>query len=46
VAEADRCDIIALKTKEDLVKELQSKYALDATQAQNDVDTFANGRQL
>jgi len=39
-------DITALKTKEDLVKELQSKYALDATQAQNDVDTFANGRQL
>ncbi len=39
-------DITALKTKEDLVKQVQSKYALDATQAQNDVDTFAAGRQL
>jgi hypothetical protein len=39
-------DITALKTKDDLVKQVQSKYALDATQAQNDVDTFAAGRQL
>ena len=39
-------DITALKSKDDLVKEVQSKYALDATQAQKDVDAFANGRQL
>ena len=39
-------DITALKSKDDLVKEVQSKYAIDATQAQKDVDAFANGRQL
>ncbi|MEI9901876.1 MAG: hypothetical protein WDN31_19175 [Hyphomicrobium sp.] len=39
-------DITALKTKEDLIKQVQSTYALDATQAQNDVNTFAAGRQL
>ena len=39
-------DITALKTKDDLVKQVQSKYAIDATQAQKDVDTFAAGRQL
>ncbi len=39
-------DITALKSKDDLVKEVQSKYSLDAAQAQKDVDTFANGRQL
>lgn len=39
-------DITALKNKEDLVAQVQSKYALDATQAQNDVDAFAAGRQL
>jgi len=26
-------DITALKTKDDIVKQVQSKYALDATQA-------------
>lgn len=39
-------DITALKNKADLVAQVQSKYALDATQAQNDVDAFAAGRQL
>lgn len=39
-------DITALKTKDDLVKQVQSKYAIDATQAQKDVDAFAAGRQL
>lgn len=39
-------DITALKTKDDLVKQVQAKYKLDATQAQKDVDTFAAGRQL
>jgi hypothetical protein len=39
-------DITALKNKADLVAQVQSKYALDATQAQKDVDAFAAGRQL
>ena len=39
-------DITALKNKEDLVAQVQSKYELDATQAQTDVDAFAAGRQL
>ncbi len=38
--------ISALKTKDDLVAEVQSKYELDRSQAQNDVDAFAAGRQL
>lgn len=39
-------DIAALKSKEDLIKEVQTKYALEAAQARTDVDTFAAGRQL
>lgn len=39
-------EITALKSKEDLVKQVQSTYALDAKQARTDVDTFAAGRQL
>jgi hypothetical protein len=36
----------ALKTTDDLVSQVQSKYQLDKAQAQKDVDAFANGRQL
>ena len=39
-------DVAALKSKDDLVTEVQSKYSLDKTQAQKDVDAFAMGRQL
>lgn len=39
-------DVAALKTKDDLVAQLQSKYSLDKAVAQKDVETFANGRQL
>lgn len=39
-------EVTALKSKDDLVTGVQSKYALDKTQAQKDVDTFAKGRQL
>jgi hypothetical protein len=39
-------DVAALKSKEDLITEVQSKYALDKAQARRDVDTFAKGRQL
>ena len=39
-------DVAALKSKDDLVTEVQSKYQLDRPQAQKDVDTFAKGRQL
>lgn len=39
-------EIAALKSKDDLVTEVQSKYQLDKAQAQKDVDAFAKGRQL
>ena len=39
-------DVIALKSKDDLVSQVQSKYQLDRVQAQKDVDAFAKGRQL
>jgi hypothetical protein len=39
-------EIAALKTNDDLVAQLQTKYQLDKSQAQRDVDTFAKGRQL
>jgi hypothetical protein len=39
-------EISALKSKDDLVNGVQSKYQLDKTQAQKDVDAFAKGRQL
>lgn len=39
-------EVTALKTKDDLVAQVQSKYQLDKTQAQKDVDAFADGRQL
>lgn len=39
-------DVAELKTKDDLVSAVQSKYTLDKPQAQKDVDAFAKGRQL
>jgi hypothetical protein len=39
-------EVAALKNKDDLVAQVQTKYALDRTQAQRDVDAFAKGRQL
>jgi hypothetical protein len=39
-------EVSALKSKDDLVTEVQSKYQLDKVQAQKDVDAFAKGRQL
>ncbi len=39
-------EIAALKNKDDLVAQVQSKYQLDKAQAQKDFDTFAKGRQL
>jgi hypothetical protein len=39
-------DVSALKSKDELVTQVQSKYALDKVQAQKDVDAFARGRQL
>jgi hypothetical protein len=39
-------EIAALKSKDELVTGVQSKYQLDKTQAQRDVDAFAKGRQL
>jgi hypothetical protein len=39
-------DVTALKTTDDLVAQVQSKYQLDKTQAQKDVAAFANGRPL
>ena len=39
-------EIAALKDRDDLVAQVQTKYSLDKTQAQRDVDAFAKGRQL
>ena len=39
-------EVSALKSKDELVAQVQSKYALDKVQAQKDVDAFAKGRQL
>ena len=39
-------DVAELKSKDDLIAQVQSKYQLDKVQAQNDVDAFAKGRQL
>jgi hypothetical protein len=36
----------ALKSKDDLISQLGSKYSLDKAQAQRDVDAVINGRQL
>ncbi len=38
--------IAGLATKDDLVRELQAAYALDAAQAQSEVDAFADKRDL
>ena len=39
-------DLSALKSNDDLVSQLVTKYGLDYTQAQRDVDTLMEGRQL
>jgi hypothetical protein len=39
-------EVAALKDKDDLIAQVQSKYSLEKSQAQRDVDTFAKGRQL
>jgi hypothetical protein len=39
-------EITALKDKDDLVEQVQTKYSLDRAQAQRDVNAFAKGRQL
>ena len=39
-------EVAALKSKDDLIAQVQSKYSLDRSVAQKDVDAFANGRQL
>lgn len=39
-------EVAAIKDKDDLVAQVQSKYNLDKPQAQRDVDAFAKGRQL
>jgi len=39
-------EIAALKDKDDLVVQVQTKYQIDKAQAQRDVDAFSKGRQL
>ena len=39
-------EVSALKSRDELVAQVQTKYALDKAQAQKDVDAFAKGRQL
>lgn len=39
-------DIAGLKSTDELVSMVQSKYSLDKSHAQKDVDAFAKGRSL
>ena len=39
-------EVSALKSKDELVAQVQTKYVLDKATAQRDVDEFAKGRQL
>jgi uncharacterized protein YjbJ (UPF0337 family) len=39
-------EIAGLKTKDELVAMVQTKYSLEKSQAQRDVDAFAKGRSL
>jgi hypothetical protein len=39
-------EVAALKNKDDLISQVQSKYNLEKSIAQRDVDAFAEGRQL
>lgn len=39
-------DLSALKSKDDLVTQVSSKYSLDKAQAQRDVDALMKGRSL
>ncbi len=39
-------EILDLKSNDDLVNQIQSKYHLGRAQAQREVDAFAKGRQL
>lgn len=39
-------EIAAIKDKDDLVVQVQSKYSLDRAKAQTEVDAFAKGRSL
>jgi predicted site-specific integrase-resolvase len=46
VEQVTYAEVSALKSKDELVTQVQTKYALDKVQAQKDVDAFAKGRQL
>lgn len=39
-------EVAALKSKDELIAQVQSKYSLEKAVAQKDVEAFANGRQL
>jgi hypothetical protein len=39
-------EVAALRNNDDLLAQVQTKYALDRVQAQRDVDAFAHGRKL
>jgi hypothetical protein len=39
-------EIAALKDKDDLITQIQSKYSIERAQALTDVDSFAKGRPL
>jgi hypothetical protein len=40
----DDRELAAIKTRRDLVRQIQSKYGLDKAQAQTNVDVWADGR--
>jgi hypothetical protein len=39
-------ELKAIKTRRDLVRQIQSKYGLDKAQAQTNVDVWAEGRMF
>jgi hypothetical protein len=42
----DETELAAIKSRGDLVKQIQAKYGLDKPQAETNVDVWANGRQF
>ena len=42
----DEVELAAIKSRRDLVMQIQARYGLDKLQAETNVDEWANGRQF
>jgi hypothetical protein len=42
----DEVELAAIKSRGDLVMQIQAKYGLDKPQAETNVDVWANGREF